>query len=244
MKTIKSQESYSSEKLHKLLPIAWAILIYLVLVLIALILTSIIPALQRYFLGMVISASIVFIFMKKFDPFFEKVGNFIKGKRGEDKVAVMLKENLDDSYTYIENYMIPNARIGDIDGLLIGPKGVIILEVKNYQGVFRISGPDLYRRNRGDNYTLYKRSPFAQTIRQKNYLSKHFKNNGLIDMPIKMIVVFPEAKISSISGETGVFITENDKLINRIFQLSQAPNWDSELENRIVNCLGVNLSII
>jgi len=50
--------------------------------------------------------------------------------------------------------MIPNARIGDIDGLLIGPKGVVILEVKNYQGVFRISGPDLYRRNRGDKIIL------------------------------------------------------------------------------------------
>jgi len=114
-----------------------------------------IPAMKQYLWGIAITVVIVFVLVRKHsDSLFENIGNFKKGKRGEDEVAAMLKENLDDNYTCVENYMIPNARIGDIDGLLIGPKGVVILEVKNYQGVFRISGPDLYRRNRGDKIIL------------------------------------------------------------------------------------------
>jgi len=203
-----------------------------------------IPAMKQYLWGIAITVVIVFVLVRKHsDSLFENIGNFKKGKRGEDEVAAMLKENLDDNYTCVENYMIPNARIGDIDGLLIGPKGVVILEVKNYQGVFRISGPDLYRRNRGDNYTLYKKSPFIQATRQKNYLSKYFKDKCIGDVPVKAIVIFPEAKISSINGETGVFVTENNKLVNHIFQLSSVPNWDSSLENQIINALDIKNAI-
>ncbi len=240
MKIITYHESYSSAMLRNLLPTAWAVLIYLMLVLIILALTTFISALQQYFWGMVIVTLIVFVLARRyFDPFLENIGNFRKGKRGEDEVREMLKGSLNDDYIYIENYLIPNTRIGDIDGLLVGPKGIIILEVKNYQGVFRASGPDLYRRNKGDNYTLYRKSPFTQTIRQKNYFLKYFKDKGISNVSVGAIIVFPEAKISAISGETGVFITENDKLVNHIFKLSPVSDWSAELENRIINSLDI-----
>ncbi|PIZ44756.1 hypothetical protein COY31_01895 [Candidatus Wolfebacteria bacterium CG_4_10_14_0_2_um_filter_39_18] len=60
---------------------------------------------------------------------------------------------------------------------------------------------------------------------------------------MKAIVIFPEAKISSINGETGVFVTENNKLVNHIFQLSSVPNWDSSLENQIINALDIKNAI-
>jgi hypothetical protein len=226
--------------LRKLLPYAWVVLIYLTLVLIALALTIFIPALRQYLWGMIILVLIVFAFARKyFDPFLEVVGDFRKGKRGEEKVLTMLKESLDNDYTYVENYIIPNTRIGDIDGLLIGPKGVIVLEVKNYQGTFRVSGSDLYRRNRGDNHTLYRKSPFAQAIRQKNYLLKHFKDKGISNVSVRAVVVFPEARLSSINGEIGVFVTENYKLVNRIFQFPPVSSWNPELKNKVINSLGI-----
>ena len=112
-------------------------------------------------------------------PLFENVKSlqeeieFLKyGKEGEEEVLQILEESLDDNFIYISNYVIPNTRIGDIDGLLMGPKGIIILEIKNYAGFFRVSGGDLYRKLKGDIYKLYKKNPFKQIIKQKDYLEK------------------------------------------------------------------------
>jgi hypothetical protein len=163
---------------------------------------------------------------------------FKYGKEGENKVLQILNESLDDNFTYITNYVIPNTRIGDIDGLLIGPKGIVILEIKNYAGIFRISGEDMYRKLKGDVYRLYKKNPFEQIKKQKEYLDKFLHEKG-IDVKITPIVVLVYGKINAITGPTKVLITEANQLPNYIFELPLIPEWNPELPNKIIQVLGV-----
>jgi hypothetical protein len=163
---------------------------------------------------------------------------FKYGKEGENKVLQILEESLDDNFTYITNYVIPNTRIGDIDGLLIGPKGIVILEIKNYAGIFRISGGDMYRKLKGDVFKLYKKNPFKQIKKQKEYLDKFLHEKG-IDVKITPIVVLVYGKIEKITGPTQVFITGAHQLPNHIFELPLISGWSPELPNKIIRILGV-----
>jgi hypothetical protein len=237
MKIIKYQESYSSANLRRLTPsfVVWlSILSFLIILLF---LSVFIPFLHKHWLLLSIFAVIFFTLSKNHvDTLVDQIRSFRFGKEGEDAVIEELKKTLDDNYVYVTNYQIPNTKIGDIDGLLICPKGILVLEVKNYVGVFRISGDDMLRRLRGDIYKLYRRSPFQQVIRQTKYLDKFFKDNG-VNVRVLPIVVLVTGKISAISGATGVFVAEINKLTNHIFELSSIPDWSAELSNKIISAL-------
>jgi len=239
MKIIKYQESYSSVNLRRL-ALPFAVWLSALGFLVALLFLSLfVPSIQKYWLLLSIFTILLFASSKNhINRLIYQIRTFRFGKRGEDTVVKELSKHLDDSYIYVENYQIPNTRIGDIDGLLIGPKGVIILEVKNYNGVFRISGPDMYRRLRGDIYKLYERSPFEQTIRQKEYLTKFLREKG-VDTHVIPTVVLVTGKINAISGETGVFIAEINKLTNHIFEMSQVSQWSPEFSEKTIAALGL-----
>jgi hypothetical protein len=69
-----------------------------------------------------------------------------KGIIGEERLKEVLK-NYPDDYILVFNYEIPEPRIGDIDALLISPKGIFILESKNYRwNVLDYRVSDLYKK--------------------------------------------------------------------------------------------------
>jgi len=105
-----------------------------------------------------------------------------KGIIGEERIEEVLI-NYPDDYILVFNYEIPEPRIGDIDALLISPKGIFILESKNYNGTFRLSGSDLYKKTRFRTYKLLIKDVVGQIKRQKEALERYLKNNG-IEIPI------------------------------------------------------------
>lgn len=239
MKIIQFQESYSSKNLRKLTPIAIAWLGILLFLAILLILTPFVGFLREYwFIILAITFLLSYFSKDHIDTLVDNIKSFRFGKEGEDRVIEELKKTLDDSYIYVTNYQIPNTRIGDIDGLLIGPKGIIIIEVKNFSGVFRFAGEDMYKRVRGDIYRYFRKNPIWQINRQREYLGKFLKEKG-IDIKPSAIVVMAGGKISHISGAMGVFITEDYKLANHIFELNSMYSYSPELAQKILNVLGV-----
>lgn len=241
MKIIHYQESYSSVMLRKLWPPA---LVFLALMASIFLITFVLPIFVKslgnnWWVLLIVGLIALRYSLNKFDFIIDTLHGFYYGRAGEEKVIETLENTLDDSYTHIANYLIPNTRIGDIDGILVGPKGIVILEVKNYVGVFRISGDDMYRRLKGDIYKLYRKSPFKQTIRQKECLTKFLKDKGL-DTRVLATIVLVSGKITHINGEPGVFITEVSKLTNHIFELSPVTNWSEEMGNKIISAIGVS----
>jgi hypothetical protein len=64
------------------------------------------------------------------------------GIEGEQKVVVALMP-LDDSYFLINDIKLPSKR-GNIDHILLSPKGIFVLETKNYSGMVRCYGDTWY----------------------------------------------------------------------------------------------------
>lgn len=134
--------------------------------------------------------------------------NWQKGDDGEKEVLEYLKQKFDDSWFYINNLEIPELKIGDIDGLLIGPKGIFILEIKNWSGSFRISGLDFYRHMYSDVYRFYHKNPLIQVNTNAEMLVEYLENKKEIKAPVMPILVLVSGYIEFISGTQKIDITE------------------------------------
>lgn len=67
---------------------------------------------------------------------------FRRGLQGEQALIWFLAQRLDNRYLLLRNYTPPPPfrTGGDIDGVLMGPHGVTVFEVKAWRGVFRCDG--------------------------------------------------------------------------------------------------------
>ena len=92
------------------------------------------------------------IYMFRDRPMLEQSGEseniWRAGKEGEDRVAAALHDVLGDEWTLLRGYKNP---AGEIDQVLVGPPGVIAIEVKYINGKVHISG-DKWTRDKYDNY--------------------------------------------------------------------------------------------
>lgn len=162
-----------------------------------------------------------------------------KGIAGENKVIDFLKRSLDHNYIYVKNYSLPNIERGDIDDLIIGPKGIILIEIKNYSGkLFRVSGLDLYRKKRCLIYQLYLKSSIKQILKQA-YLLKQFLKDNNFYIKIISIVAMVDSKIEKISGLKNCYVMNYHNLDNFISKLPDLEYCDKELYQNILNALGV-----
>lgn len=67
-----------------------------------------------------------------------------RGLQGEEALIQFLAPRLDNRYLLLRNYVPPPpwSAGGDIDGVLLGPQGVTVFEVKAWRGVYRCTGED------------------------------------------------------------------------------------------------------
>ncbi|MGH3154496.1 MAG: nuclease-related domain-containing protein [Streptosporangiaceae bacterium] len=80
------------------------------------------------------------------------------GIAGEQQVAAELGQALDDDWTLLHGY---RNRRGEIDHLLLGPRGLFAIEVKNINATVTIDG-DRWRADKYDNYgNLVEQRPIA-----------------------------------------------------------------------------------
>jgi hypothetical protein len=80
------------------------------------------------------------------------------GIAGEELVAVELGRALDDDWTLLHGY---RNRRGEIDHLLLGPRGLFAIEVKNLNATVHIDG-DRWQADKYDNYgNLVEQRPVA-----------------------------------------------------------------------------------
>src|ERR1035437_4094597 len=129
------------------------------------------------------------------------------GFEGENTVAEWLKQILPkDKYFVLPNFVLPGHRF-DIDFIVIGPKGVIILEVKNYTGQFQFSDDEYFQIKNGQKNVLPPSfDPRDEARRHAYYLRKYFELNGYNNVRILKAVVFVNANRMSIDGNTGVYV--------------------------------------
>jgi hypothetical protein len=137
-----------------------------------------------------------------------KRGAYRAGMRGEDAVAGIL-QGFDNRYTLLNGLRIPGAD-GDIDHVLVGPKGVFVIETKNYRGFVACRGDTWYRKVR-DAWIPLGRSPSKQAKYNASVLSEYLKGRHLGEW-VYAVVVFANPAMKSIFEDTTVDIVYGDEL--------------------------------
>jgi hypothetical protein len=87
---------------------------------------------QKAFSPFILAFALLFCLtlLKAFTPWVQSFGS---GYLGERRVLHALRA-LPDDYTAVTNFVVPGSRSGDVDLLVLGPMGVVVVEVKAYPG--------------------------------------------------------------------------------------------------------------
>ena len=119
-----------------------------------------------------------------FQVFYNRYKRLNSGLQGEEKSQNVLSK-LPSSYQILSNIPISfDNRRAEIDNLILSPRGIVIVESKNYGG--NISGNEQDKEwtqtktsNKGNIYTNTIKNPVKQVNRQVYILSQILKENGI-----------------------------------------------------------------
>lgn len=128
------------------------------------------------------------------------------GVEGESRLDDFLRSRLDDRWTIIAGY---RAHEGEIDRILVGPKGVFAFEVKNQGGVIHCDGDRWWRDKTDRRGNVIERdvpivdnggrSPSRQINDAADALERLLRKNGY-DVAVVRLIVFthPRAELGNI----------------------------------------------
>lgn len=153
------------------------------------------------------------------------------GIEGEERVANALFEALGDEWTLLRGYC---NRRGEIDQLLLGPEGLIAIEVKNRNATVHVKG-DEWRFKRFDNYgNLVEeglmtagggRSPSQQLREPVAELEEFLAKRGQpIAIDPVVVLSHPRSKIGETEDLTVTVAYEPEYIVELI------DAWDTRLE--------------
>ena len=119
---------------------------------------------------------------------------WITGHMGEQRVLRVLSD-LPDTYTAVTNFVVPGSERGDIDLILIGPMGLLAIEIKTYEGVILFENGRWWKRQKNGWKTRFQKNPSAQAKGHRKtligFLQQEWgQHSALGKVPIIPILVF------------------------------------------------------
>ncbi len=114
------------------------------------------------------------------------------GLRAEERVARTLAERLPKGYVLINN--LPLRRGGDVDHLVVGPRGIFVLETKAHGGELVCGADGTWHRTKygrgGGAYDAYIGDPTAQTERLVRRINGLLRAGGCRDLAASGAIIF------------------------------------------------------
>lgn len=97
-----------------------------------------------------------------------------RGERGEEEVVRELTRLLDKRWKLYRNLILPDSD-ADLDAVLIGPTGVMLLEIKAYTGSFRVRGSEWSYRQ-GSRWRPMDKNPTQQAQWNRQRLARYLQD--------------------------------------------------------------------
>ncbi len=142
-----------------------------------------------------------------------------RGLHGEEALISFLAPLLDNRYLLLRNYTPPAPwrTGGDIDGVLLGPQGVTVFEVKAWRGVYRCTGEDwLFLPRDRSAWEPARKNPTQQARFSVERVRGTLILAGLSDVPTQAVVVAADPRMRvEIIGQPAV----------AIYQPFKDPTW-------------------
>lgn len=164
-----------------------------------------------------------------------------KGYLGEKNTFDKLSAILGSDYKIYPNFVIPGTKF-DNDFIIVGPKGIVSIEVKNISGKYDFIGEETYRHNlHYGNECLCKlseyQSPSREIIRHcaalENWLGQqgfeNFKPKGLI------LLAGDNSLVNKIEPTNYYVIKNLEELTGTLEKTKIDPRFNSELLQGITN---------
>ncbi|OZH51290.1 nuclease [Hydrocoleum sp. CS-953] len=127
---------------------------------------------------------------------FKQIHNQIKGNLGENFLSFLLM-SLPDSWVMFKNALIPikSKKLTEIDLLIIGNRGIFLVEVKTWKGSFT-AYEDKWKRREGMRWIPVENSPTSQSLYHKKMFQQWVMPQiyGFPEDFVFTPVVFPVAK--------------------------------------------------
>lgn len=175
----------------------------------------------------------------------DEQSKFAAGVEGEQFVADELGRALGDDWVLLRGYK--NSR-GEIDHLLLGPKGLVAIEVKNINGTVKCDG-DSWRVDKFDRYGnlveqysigdrgVRHRSPSVQLNEPADALEDFLRSRGQ-DVGVLRVVLLahPRSKVGTCRGATVNIFTRASEVTRLIDKVKQPfdPATRAKLEDLII----------
>lgn len=126
------------------------------------------------------------------DKILDEIDKSKKGNEGERKIFSELDKILDKNlYTIHKNLVLPNYNF-DIDAVIVGSKGIIVFEIKNYTNQIIFDKEEILVKINEGELALVRpdRDPRNQLKRHLNLFQKYLTHNGFNKISINNAVVF------------------------------------------------------
>ncbi|MBE8968305.1 NERD domain-containing protein [Nostocales cyanobacterium LEGE 12452] len=128
---------------------------------------------------------------------FKQAKNQLKGSMGEWGVSAIF-QCFSDTWVMFNNALIPTNNSGgltEIDHLIIGTKGIFLLEIKTWKGSFTAYN-DKWKRREGNNWVAITNSPTSQSAYHQQMFAQWIVSvvPALPNSCVYAPVVFPIAK--------------------------------------------------
>lgn len=112
---------------------------------------------------------------------------YLRGLEGEDAALAAL-QSLPDIYTSVTNFVVPGTKHGDSDLLIVGPFGVLVIEVKTYIGHYACHGDSWFRVHDGAKQPL--RTSVSRQLKRNIKAVQHYLVDCEVAAPVHGAIVF------------------------------------------------------
>lgn len=122
----------------------------------------------------------------------------LSGEGGEERVAKLLAESLDNACVVFNDISLRSGlRSAQIDHLVVGPSGVLVIETKNWGGRIRGVAREAVweQRRHPDRAPRRMDNPLRQNRRHVAVVRGFLDAAGLTDIPVRPVVVFSSPRV-------------------------------------------------
>jgi len=145
---------------------------------------------------------------------------YSRGTEGEDTVLNALR-GLPEEYTAVANFVAPGTRQGDLDLLILGPAGVLVIEVKSYTGRYACHG-DAWFAVHPDGARQPLRGSVSRQLKRGRKAVAHYLVDCDVSVPVHAVAVFRAGVQLELAHPT-VPVVMQDALCGHVSALPPAP---------------------
>jgi hypothetical protein len=158
-----------------------------------------------------------------------------KGQLGEERVLNVMYGVLDGHWWLFRNVEFPGRRLGDLDLVLVGPRGVWSVEVKAYSGNYRNVG-DRWEKRYGGQWHTIRKNPTRQARRNAAELSQLLGKHQ-IKQWITRVIVWANPESSVLLDNPSTHVWTLDQLSEHLKELSSENPLSETQIQRVVEVL-------